>query len=395
MRQPTSVDSHAMHRLNPRGFPVGCDRSSWGISTMRGLIAGLALAVAVAAGAAAQERTVNVYNWSDYIDPKAVPQFQAESGIKVVYDVYDSNEILEAKLLTGRSGYDVVTPTNSPFFVRQLQAGVYQALDRTKLKNWGNLDPAILELLAKYDPQNAFGVPWMWGTTGVGFNVKKLREIMPDAPVDSLSILFDPAIVERFAKCGVMLLDSPTDVLPAVLVHLGLDPDSKRKEDLDAAVAHLQKVRPHVRKFHSSEYINALANGDVCLAFGYSGDVLQARTRARDAKRGVEVGYAIPKEGAMFWVDVMAIPSSARNVDEAHAYLDYLMRPDVAARASDFIGFPSGNKAAIPLVSAAIREDPRVYPPKPVFDRLFTVTPADATYERLRTRAWTRVKTGR
>ena len=362
---------------------------------MRCLFAGLVLAVAAATGAVAQERTVNVYNWSDYIDPKAVPQFQAETGIKVVYDVYDSNEILEAKLLTGRSGYDLVTPTNSPFFVRQLAAGVYQALDKEKLKNWGNLDPAILELLARYDPQNAFGVPWMWGTSGIGYNVEKVREIMPDAPVDSLSILFDPAIVARFAKCGVMLLDSPTDVLPAVLVHLGRDPDSKKKEDLDAAAAHLQKVRPFVRKFHSSEYINALANGDVCLAFGWSGDVLQARNRAREAKRGVEVGYAIPKEGAMFWVDVMAIPSSARNVDEAHAFLDYLMRPDVAARATDFIGFPSGNKAAIPLVADAIREDSRVYPPKAVFERLFTVTPADAAYERLRTRAWTRVKTGR
>ncbi|BBK33006.1 putrescine transport system substrate-binding protein [Stella humosa] len=362
---------------------------------MRGLIAGLALAVLGAAGAGAQERTVNVYNWSDYIDPKTVPGFQAETGIKVVYDVYDSNEILEAKLLTGRSGYDVVVPTNSPFFVRQLAAGVYQSLDRDKIKNWDKLDPRIMELLAKYDPQNAYSIPWMWGTSGIGYNVQKVRAVMPDAPLDSLALLMDPAIVSRFAKCGVMMLDSPTDVISAALKYLGRDPDSKSKEDLDAAAAHLQKVRPHVRKFHSSEYINALANGDICIAFGFSGDVIQAMNRAREAKRGVEISYSIPKEGALFAVDVLAIPSSAKNVDEAHAFIDYLMRPEVSAQASSFIGYASGNKAALPMVAAAVRDDPRVYPPQAVVDRFYTLTPGDAAYERLRTRAWTRVKTGR
>ncbi|MGE0714741.1 MAG: polyamine ABC transporter substrate-binding protein [Alphaproteobacteria bacterium] len=362
---------------------------------MRGLLLGLALALGAATGAAAQERTVNVYNWSDYIEPKVLPEFTAATGIKVNYDVYDSNEILEAKLLTGRSGYDVVVPTNSPFFVRQLAAGVYQSLDRTKLKNWGNLDPAILELLAKYDAQNAFSVPWMWGTSGIGYNVAKIREAMPDAPLDSLAMIFDPAVAQRFAKCGIMMLDSPTDVIPAALKFLKRDPDSKSKEDLDAAAQHLIQVRKHVRKFHSSEYINALANGDICLAFGYSGDVIQARNRAREAKRGVEVSYSIPKEGALFAVDVLAIPSSARNVDEAHAFIDFLLRPDVAARSVDLVGYASGNKAALPLIGAAVREDPRVYPPKEVFDRLYTLTPADSAYERLRTRAWTRIKTGR
>ena len=362
---------------------------------MRKTILGLAMAAAVVSGALAQERVVNVYNWSDYIDPKAVPAFQAETGIKTRYDVYDSNEILEAKLMTGRSGYDVVVPTNAPFFVRQLAAGIYQALDRSKLKNWGNLDPEIMALLAKYDAQNAFSVPWMWGTSGIGYNVKKIREAMPDAPVGSLKMLLDPEVVAKFQKCGVMMLDSPTDVFSAVLTYLGRNPDSKEKADLDAAAEHMLKVRKFVRKFHSSEYINALANGDVCLAFGYSGDVIQAMNRAKEAKRGVEISYSIPSEGALFAVDVLAIPSSAKNVDEAHAFIDYLMRADVAARSTDVVGYASGNKAALPLISASVREDPRIYPPKPVFDRLYTLTPADAAYERLRTRAWTRVKTGR
>ncbi len=362
---------------------------------MRGLIAGLALAVLCVGVAGAQERQLKVYNWSDYIDPKTVPAFQAETGIKVVYDVYDSNETLEAKLLTGRSGYDIVAPTNSPFFVRQLAAGVYQSLDRSKLKNWGNLDPKIMGLLAKYDPQNAYSVPWMWGTSGVGYNVRKVRDAMPDAPLDSLAMVMDPAVVARFAKCGVMLLDSPTDVFSAALVWLGRNPDSKDKADLDAAAAHLQKVHPHVRKFHSSEYINALANGDVCVAFGFSGDVIQAMNRAREAKRGVEISYSIPKEGALFGVDVMAIPSSATNVEEAHAFLDYVMRPAVAAQASSFVGYATGNQAAIPLLDASVRDDPRIYPPQAIVDKFYTLTPADSGYERLRTRAWTRVKTGR
>ncbi|MCC7276219.1 MAG: extracellular solute-binding protein, partial [Alphaproteobacteria bacterium] len=238
-------------------------------------------------------------------------------------------------------------------------------------------------------------VPWMWGTSGIGYNVKKVQEAMPGAPVDSLAILFDPAVVERFAKCGVMMLDSPTDVIPAALTFLGRDPDSKSKEDLEAATQHLIKVRKFVRKFHSSEYINALANGDVCLAFGFSGDIIQARNRAREAGRGVEIGYAIPKEGALFAVDVLAIPSSARNVEEAHAFIDHLMRPDAAARSSNLVGYASGNKAALPLLDAAVRDDPRIYPPKAVFDKFYALTPTDAAYERLRTRAWTRIKTGR
>jgi putrescine transport system substrate-binding protein len=238
-------------------------------------------------------------------------------------------------------------------------------------------------------------VPWMWGTSGVGYNVRKVRDAMPDAPLDSLAMVMDPAVVARFAKCGVMLLDSPTDVFSAALVWLGRNPDSKDKADLDAAAAHLQKVHPHVRKFHSSEYINALANGDVCVAFGFSGDVIQAMNRAREAKRGVEISYSIPKEGALFGVDVMAIPSSATNVDEAHAFLDYVMRPAVAAQASSFVGYATGNQAAIPLLDASVRDDPRIYPPQAIVDKFYTLTPADSGYERLRTRAWTRVKTGR
>jgi putrescine transport system substrate-binding protein len=252
-----------------------------------------------------------------------------------------------------------------------------------------------MKQLDRYDPGNQHAVPWMWGTTGIGYNAELVRKIMPDAPVNSLRVLFDPAIVSRFASCGVVILDSPTDVIPAALAYLGLEPDSKRPEDLDKAVGILAKIRPHVRKWHSSEYINDLANGDACLTFGYSGDIKQAAKRAEEAGRGVTVEYAIPREGALVWVDTWAIPADAPNVANAHRFLDFVLRSDIAAQNTNFIGYANAVPSSRAMIDPAIRDDATIYPPDEIRKRLYTITPADRAYERQRTRAWTRVTTGR
>ncbi|MBV8192299.1 MAG: polyamine ABC transporter substrate-binding protein [Alphaproteobacteria bacterium] len=351
--------------------------------------------LSLAAGPALGQGKVNVYNWSDYIAPKEVERFEKDSGVKVNYTTYDSNEILDAKLKTGYSGYDVVVPTASPFFVRQLAANLYQPLDKSKLKNLKNLDPEIMTALAKYDPGNAHAIPWMWGTTGIGYNVVEIKKRMPDAPVDSLRMVFDPAVVSKFKDCGVMILDSPTDVLPAALKYLGLDPDSKKPEDLAKAAAVVKAVRPYIRKFHSSEYINALAGGDICLAFGYSGDIFQARDRAAKAKDKRDIAYAIPKEGSLLWIDVAAIPKDAPDGDEALRFLDFMMDPKVAAASSALTGYANANKAALPLMPKSITGNPLIYPPTDVRERFYTVTAGTAEQVRDRTRLWTLIKVGR
>ena len=359
------------------------------------LAAALPLALFAADGRA-QGKVVNVYNWTDYIAEDATRTFQQATGIKANYTTYDTNEILDAKLKTGKSGYDVVTPTMSPHFARQKASGLFQKLDKAQLKNYGNLDPEIMKALAKYDPGNEYGVPWMWGTTGIGYNVEAVKERLGDAPVDSLKLVFDPATVAKFKDCGVMMLDSPTDVLPAALLWLGLDPDSKKPEDLEKAADVVRKVRPSIRKFTSAAMINALANGNICLAFTFSGDVLQARDRGAKAKpKAVDVNYAIPREGSQLWIDVMAIPKDARNVAEAHRWIDYLLEPRIAAASSDTVGYASGNKAAVPLMKKEVSGDPLVYPPQEVRAKFFTISPGDQEHVRLRTRLWTNIKTGR
>jgi putrescine transport system substrate-binding protein len=355
----------------------------------------LFLLTLLAAGPALGQGSVNVYNWSDYIAEDQLKAFEASARIKVNYTTYDSNEILDAKLKTGRSGYDVVVPTASPFFVRQLSANLFQKLDRAKLKNYANLDPEIMAALAKYDPGNAHGVPWMWGTTGIGYNVEAIKKRMPDAPVDSLRMIFDPAVVSKFKDCGVMLLDSATDVLPGALKYLGLDPDSKKPADLARAADVVKAIRPNVRKFHSSEYINALAGGDICLAFGYSGDIFQARDRAEKAKDKREIAYAIPKEGSLLWIDVAAIPKDAPSADAAHKFIDFMLEPKVAAASSAVTGYANGNKAATALLDKAISGNPLIYPPQDVRAKFYTITAGDAEQTRERTRLWTTIKTGR
>jgi putrescine transport system substrate-binding protein len=354
----------------------------------------LAAILGLAAAAAAQERVVNVYNWSDYIDPKVLENFTKETGIKVTYDTYDNNEIVETKLLAGKSGYDIVVPSG-PFLQRLIKAGVFQKLDNGKLPNLQHMWPEVMQRLQVYDPGNQFAVNYMWGTTGIGVNVPKVRQRLGNQPFNSWEVVLRPEIVSRLKDCGVQMLDAPEDIFPNVLNYLGLNPDSKKNEDLTRAGDTLFRIRGSVQKFHSSEYINALANGDICMAVGYSGDVLQAKKRAEEAKNNVEIAYVIPREGALMWFDSIAIPADARNVAEAHAFIDYLMRPEVAAANTNFVAYASGNLAARQHVNPEILANPGVYPDDATFKRLFTNTAYDERSQRVVTRAWTRVKTGR
>lgn len=362
----------------------------------RFLAAALALAAILPASlpSSAQEKVVNVYNWSDYIDPKVLDEFTKETGIKVVYDTYDNNEIVETKLLTGKSGYDIVVPSG-PFLQRLINAKVFQPIDRLRLKNADNLWPDIDKRLATYDPGNRHAVNYMWGTTGIGVNVKAVRERLGDVPLNTWSLVLDPANAAKLRDCGIYMLDAPEDIIPSVLHALGGNGNSKTEADLGRAANALMRVRTHVRKFHSSEYINALANGDICVAVGYSGDILQAKNRAEEAKNGVEIAYVIPREGALMWFDSIAIPVDAPNPDNALALIDFLLRPEVAARNTNFVAYASGNLAAKAFVDPAILNNPGVYPDDATFARLFTNTAFDDRAQRTLTRLWTRVKSGR
>ncbi|HXQ49532.1 MAG TPA: polyamine ABC transporter substrate-binding protein [Stellaceae bacterium] len=354
------------------------------------------IALSCAAAARADDaKLLNIYNWSDYIAEGTVPGFEKETGIKVNYDVYDSNEVLEAKLLAGASGYDLVVPSASPYLARQAAAGIYLPIEKDRLKNYGNLDPQILAAAANADPGNRFGVPYLWGTTGIGYNPALVKARLGDAaPLDSSRLLFDPANAKKLQDCGISLLDSAQEIFPAALAYLGRDPMSRDPADLEQAAAVITAIRPYVRKFHSSQYINDLANGDLCIAWGYSGDVIQARNRAGDAKNGVAIAYAIPKEGAMIWIDMMAIPMDAPHAANAFAFIDYVLRPETIAAISNTVAYANPNARATTLVDASLRDDPGIYPPQEVRARLFFDQPVTPQYERLRTRAWTRVKTG-
>jgi putrescine transport system substrate-binding protein len=357
------------------------------------LAAGMVLAGVFCAGSAAraQDKEVRVYNWSDYIDKNILGEFTRDTGIKVIYDVYDSNDVLETKLMAGRSGYDIVVPSNN-FLARQIKAGILSKLDRVKLPNLKHMDAGLMARMTKYDPGNEHAAIYLWGTSGLGVNIDKIEARMKNAPANSLALLFDPNIVSKFADCGVNLLDAPDDVMPAVLTYLGLDPDSKKPADWAKAEAQLRKVRPYIRKFHSSQYINDLANGDTCLAFGFSGDILQARNRAEEAKKGVRVRYLLPKEGGLMWFDSMAIPSDAPNRDNAHRLMNYLMQPKVAARISEAVQYPSANKDAAAFIKPETMADENVFPRADALKRLYTVSPNNQTQQRLMTRIWTRVK---
>ena len=346
------------------------------------------------AAPAAAEQVVNVYNWSDYIDPEVIQGFEQATGIKVRYDVFDSNEVLETKLLTGNSGYDVVVPS-AYFLQRQVQAGVFAPLDKSKLPGLVNSDPELAARAARHDPGNAHSVVYMWGTTGIGYDRAKVEAIMPDAPVDSWKLIFDPAVLAKFKDCGVSMLVDPTDMVGTALLYLGKDPNSESEADLKAAEDLLLKIRPYLRTIHSSQYIDQLANGELCIVVGYSGDVLQARDRAEEAGKPLDIGYSIPQEGALMWFDTLAIPADAAHKDAAHQFIEYLLQPAVAAKNSDFVNYANANKAATPLVNADLRNDTNIYPTPEVAARLQPSLAKSAEFTRALNRSWTRFVTGR
>ncbi|GGE48358.1 polyamine ABC transporter substrate-binding protein [Actibacterium pelagium] len=356
-----------------------------------GTISAVAL---IASASAVFAEEVRVYNWSDYIDESLLEKFEQETGIELIYDVFDSNEVLETKLLAGGSGYDVVVPS-ATFLQRQIQAGAFQKLDISQLPNHGNLWSDIQARTEPYDPGGEYSVNYMWGTTGIGFNIGKVTEILgEDAPLDSWDLVFDPANMEKLAECGVYFLDAPTEMIPAALNYIGEDPDSHDPEVIAKAEAVFEAVRPYIRKFHSSEYINALANGDICVAVGWSGDVFLAQFRASEAENGHEIDYAIPNEGAQMWFDQLAIPADAPNPEGAHKFINFILNAENAAAATNYVWYASGNEAAQEFIDDEILEYPAVYPSEDTLNKLYITTPYPPRVQRTVTRLWTTIKSG-
>jgi len=359
---------------------------------MKNLMLSTTAAVALAGAALAQE--VRVYNWSDYIDEELLTKFEEETGINLIYDVFDSNEVLETKMLAGGSGYDVVVPT-ADFLQRQISAGAFQKLDKSKLSNIENMWDVIQERTDQYDPGNEYAINYMWGTTGLGVNVGKVKEVLGEAaPLDSMELVLNPENMEKLAECGVYFLDAPTEIVPMVLKYIGQDPNSQDPDVIAMAEEPLMAVRPYISKFHSSEYINALANGDICVAVGWSGDVLQARDRAAEADNGVEVAYNAFSEGSLMWFDMMAIPADAPNPDAAHVFLNFIMDAQNMAAASNYVYFANGNEASQEFLAEDVIGDPAIYPGEETVKNLYTFSPYPAKVQRTVTRMWTKVKSG-
>ena len=341
------------------------------------------------------DKTLNVYNWSDYIAENTIPDFEKKSGVKVVYDVFDSNEMVETKLLAGSSGYDIVVPTLN-FLGRQIQAGVFQKLDKSKIPNLANLDPEMMKRIALQDPGNEYAVPYMWGTTGIGYNVDKVKAAFGNTDVtNSWDLVFKPENIAKLKGCGVTLLDTPSELIPITLNYLGEDPNSQDPAVIDKAAALLKTIRPYVTNFHSSQYIDSMATGNTCLVVGWSGDIIQARDRAEEAKNGVKIAYSIPKEGAPLWFDMLAIPKDAKHVESANAFINHLLEPQVAADNTNFVSYPNAVPKSTPLVEKAISGDPTIYPPPDVAAKLFTYAIIPPDVDRQYTRIWTQLKTGR
>jgi putrescine transport system substrate-binding protein len=338
-------------------------------------------------------KVLNLYIWSDYLAADTLSNFEKQTGIKVHVAYFDTNETLETKLLAGSSGYDVVVPTAS-YFERQIKAGVYLTLDKSKLPNLKNMDPQLMSKVALHDPGNAHGIIYTWGTNGIGYNEKMVKELMPDAPLDSWRLVFDPAVASKVSKCGISVLDSPAEMMRAVYSYLDKDPNSQSPDDLALGEAVLIKIRPYIRNINSSEYIEALANGDLCIAVGYNGDVMQARDRAHDANKGIEIKYFVPKEGSILWFDMLGIPKDAPDPDSAYAYLNYIMTPQVIADISNFKRYANANAASQPLVLPSVRDDPGIYPPPEQRQKLAVQLADSADQTRAVTRVWQKFKTG-
>lgn len=351
------------------------------------------MAMAVSAPAFAGG-SLNIYNWSDYIGEDTIANFEAETGIDVTYDMYDSNEVLDAKMMAGSSGYDLVVPT-ADFLVRGREAGVYQDLDLSRLKNAGNQDPQIQGLANETLNSETAGLVYMWGTTGIAYNEKMVADRLgEDAPTDSWSLILDPKYASKLEDCGIAVLDAPTDVLPNVIAYLGKDGTSKNKADFEAAGEILNSIQPHLRYIHSSQSINDMANGDLCAAIMWSGDAFQAAARAEEAENGHVISYVIPSEGTNMWFDMLAIPADAKNLDNAYKFIDYMMRADVAAANVNYVWYASGNAAANADIDPEILEHPGIYPTAAAQKNLFVIPVYDAKLDRAVNRVWSRFSSG-
>jgi putrescine transport system substrate-binding protein len=350
--------------------------------------------VAMSLPVRAQERVVNIYNWTDYIDPSVLADFTRETGIKTRYDMFDSLETLEAKLLAGHSGYDIVLPSNEPSFSRLIRAGALATIDRAKVPNWKNLDPMLMQRVESSDKDNRHGAIYLWGSIGLGIDPDRIRTLAPDAPLDSWALLLDPAWAKRVAPCGIIMMDSAIDVIPSVLRYLGRSPDSSAAADLDAVSKTLMAIRPYIRTFASGGALEALATGQACLALDYSGDVDQAGARATEARNGVGVTFVVPKEGAEIGFDMLAVPSDAPHKEDALAFINFVLRPDIMARITDATRYPNAVPATRVLVRPALLNDPNVYPTDAVMQRFFTIGPSAPAADRARTRLWARFKAG-
>jgi putrescine transport system substrate-binding protein len=337
--------------------------------------------------------TLNIYNWSDYIDPALLKEFTASTGVKVRYDTFDSNEVLETKVLQGHTGYDLVVPSNHNV-PRYIAAKAIQPLDKAQLKGLDNLAPDVMAHMAPFDPGAKYAIPYMQGTIGIGYNTAAVAKRLPGVKIDSWAVVFDPKTLAKLKDCGVYFLDASEDMYAVALNYLGKDPNSRDPKDYAAATDLLMKVRPYVRKFHSSEYIDALANGDICVAIGYSGDVLQAKSRAEEAKNKVALAYAVPKEGSQVWFDLFTIPADAPNAAAAYSFLNFMLKPEIIARASNYTKYANANSAAKRLVDPSVRNDAAAYPPPELAKRLFVTTTKDQALLREVNRQWTRVLTG-
>lgn len=338
--------------------------------------------------------SVHLYNWSDFMAPQTTKEFQADTGTTLIWDAFDNAEVMESKLMAGRSGYDVVMVPDD-LIPNLAKAGVLQELDRGQLSNWSHLDPHVLEKLQLNDPGNRYSVPYVWGTTGIGYNTSKVEKLLgPDAPVNSWDLIFKEDNVAKLSQCGVAMLDAPVEIIPIALHYLGLPPNSKNPEDYKAAEALLSKVRPYIRYFDSSKFTTDLANGDICVVVAWGGSVLNAKTNADHANNGVKLAYNIPREGAPVWFENMVLLKDAPHPQQGYQFINYMLRPEIIAKSANYVAYPSGNKDAMPFIDPQVRDNPSVYPPKEVLDKLFVLETLPLKLERVRTRVWSKVKNG-
>lgn len=361
----------------------------------KALITSLLLILSTFASFAGEVQNLHIYNWSDYIAPDTIMTFKKQTQINVTYDVFDSNEVLESKLMAGRTGFDLVVPTDS-FLARQIKANIYQPLNKSLLPNLKHLDRRMLKMMEIYDPDNRYAIPYMWQSTGIGYNLDKVKAILGDeVPLDSWDLVFKPENLKKLNRCGVAFLDAPSEMYPTVLHYLGRDPNSQESKDYTEATRLLEMLRPYVTYFHNSKYISDLSGGDICIAIGWSGDVMQAADAAVQANHGVKVGYIIPKEGAIITFDVFAIPKDAKNVAAAHQFLNYLLEPKVIAAITNRIFYANVNQDAVPYIDAEVLANPGIYPAPDVMARLFPIIEQSPGLDRLMVRLWTRVVSGK